>query len=106
MLTSNNYIQLKNTATDELVQIIPNTEIIIPAGEYINLNEARITKDGKTVELYKAGQAVSISPIFEPEELDIFAALTNKELKNILIDQGISYPSKAKRSVLLGLLND
>jgi hypothetical protein len=59
MYTSNELIVLKNTATGEINRILPNTEFELPAGDYINLNEARLCKDGKTALVIKAGETIT-----------------------------------------------
>jgi len=58
-MRSNELIALKDNATGEVTKILPYTEFDeVPRGDYTNLNEARIIKDGKTFLVMRAGEII------------------------------------------------
>jgi hypothetical protein len=58
-MRSNELIMLKDIETEVITKILPYTEFErLPFGEYLNLNEARIIKDGKTHLVMRAGETI------------------------------------------------
>lgn len=70
--TSNNLLSLKDVATGEITQFIPNSKITIPTGEFINQNEARLIGDDNSVLIIKAGETVKDSKPQGKDEIKKF----------------------------------
>ena len=105
-MISAEYIRLKNIKTGKELSFVPNKEFNIPNGDYININYARVIKDGKDMFL-RAGEKVSIG------ENEVLAQLiesktnfkTKAEVKEYLNSRGIGYPTKATFDELKELAN-
>ena len=95
-MISAEYIRLKDLKTGEELSFTPNKEFSIPAGEYININYARVMGKGKDLFL-RAGEKVVIkpeevlAPIIDTEP----SFKTKAEVKEYLIGRGITFPTKA-----------
>ena len=106
-MISNEYIQLKNVETGEMVNIKPFVEFeSLPEGEYVNLNQARIMDKsfGKTLRVLSPGETIKELPLLKEEATD-YSSYTKAELKQVLDDQGKSYGSKDTNSKLIELIN-
>ena len=93
-MLSNNYVQLKNKETLEVISFIPNKEFEIPEGIYVNLNYCYMI-DGT---IFKAGEVVTINA--PKQEVVLTQLNTRAEYKEALRDRGISFGSKATLSEL------
>ena len=107
MYTSNELIVLKDTKTGETTRILPNTEFDLPAGDYINLNEARLCQDGKTALVIRAGESITNSKATGKKRK---AGTKPKDLKpteqrQVLREEGKSFPTKVTEK-LTGLIDD
>ena len=102
-MISSNYIQLKDTTTGEITAFRPNISFkALPSGEFINLNEARITDDNSkvTLRVLKAGEKVGEAiPTID------LSTLTKSDSRQILMEQGKAYPKKATAAQLIAIIN-
>lgn len=82
--TSNNLLALKDVTTGGIVQFIPNSNITIPTGEYINQNEARLIGEDGSVLIIKAGETVKDSkPIGRDDVIKFNNQVKHTNEKNV-----------------------
>jgi len=107
MYTSNELVVLKDTKTGELTRIRPGTEFDIPAGDYVNLNEARLCTDGKTALILKAGETIQGSkPRGQRKAGTKPKDFKPTEARQALRGEGKSFPIEKPVETLLEVDND
>lgn len=105
--TSNNLLSLKDVTTGEITQFIPNSKIIIPAGEYINQNEARLIGSDGSVLIIKAGETVKDTKPQGREEIQKFNnQVKQANEKTVIRRRQVDKPVKQEEKTdLLDILN-
>ena len=102
MYTSNELVVLKDTTTGEVTRILPNTEFELPAGDYINLNEARLCVNGKTALVIRAGEVITNSKATGKKRGGTKPKnLKPTEQRQVLREEGKSFPVKEPVKTLL-----
>ena len=87
-MISKEYVQLKDTTTGDRLDFLPCKEFTLPNGEFVNLNYAQIDADGEKI-IFKPGQIIANTVDEKP------TFKSKSDVKEFLIENGVTFPSKA-----------